>query len=173
MIEIREARPDEYDRAGEITVAAYAALPDNIMSNGYEDELRATGRRAKDAVLLVATDAEAVVGSVTYVPDTGNPWAEDLPEGAAGIRMLAVDPGDQRQGAGLALVQACIARARAEGKQRVALHSTENMASAHRLYGRLGFRRDPARDWRPEPDILLLGFILDLGGSLGTDAPGV
>jgi hypothetical protein len=47
------------------------------------------------------------------------------------------------------------------------------MTAAHRLYQRLGFERDPDRDWRPDPQILLLGFVLDLGGSLGPDAPGV
>jgi predicted N-acetyltransferase YhbS len=163
VIEVREARPGEYDRAGEITVTAYAALPGDHLAGGYDEELRAADRRAKEAVLLVATDAGAVVGSVTYVPDTANAWAEGLAEGAAGIRMLAVDPAVQRRGVGLALVEACIARARADGKQRVALHSTDSMTTAHRLYERLGFQRDPARDWRPDPRILLLGFVLDLG----------
>jgi ribosomal protein S18 acetylase RimI-like enzyme len=36
------------------------------------------------------------------------------------------------------------------------------MTSAQRLYERLGFRRDPDHDWSPAPDILLLGYVLDL-----------
>jgi hypothetical protein len=34
--------------------------------------------------------------------------------------------------------------------------------AAHRVYGRLGFRRTPDRDWSPAPGIELLGFRLDL-----------
>jgi hypothetical protein len=36
------------------------------------------------------------------------------------------------------------------------------MASAQRLYERLGFRRDPGNDWSPAPGISLLAFVLDL-----------
>jgi hypothetical protein len=37
-----------------------------------------------------------------------------------------------------------------------------DMATAQRLYERMGFRRDPEQDWAPVPGKVLLGYILDL-----------
>jgi hypothetical protein len=36
------------------------------------------------------------------------------------------------------------------------------MRTAHRIYEKLGFRRDPERDWTPMPGVDLLAFVLDL-----------
>ena len=80
----------------------------------------------------------------------------------AAFRMLAVDRAVQGRGAGRALVEACIARAKADGKHALVLHTTAWMKTAHRLYGRLGFERDPDRDWPIMPEVTLLGYRLDL-----------
>ena len=103
-----------------------------------------------------------VVGAVTYVPGRDNRFAEFDDPDAAGIRMLAVDPAAQRRGAGAALVAACVDRAVAAGRGRIVLHTTDEMVTARRLYGRMGFRRAPDRDWWPEPHIALLGYVLEL-----------
>jgi ribosomal protein S18 acetylase RimI-like enzyme len=65
---------------------------------------------------------------------------------AAGIRMLAVDPNFQAQGAGRALVEMCIDRTRAHGRIKVILHSTPLMSVAHSLYRQLGFTATPELD---------------------------
>src|SRR4051812_42435735 len=116
---IREVAEPEYEVVGELTAAAYQAIPGEHMSGGYEQELRAVDRRAVEAVVLVAEVDGVIVGGVTYVPDASSPWAEDLGDGEAGIRMLAVDPTRQAGGVGAALVDACIERARHEGKRAV------------------------------------------------------
>ncbi len=36
------------------------------------------------------------------------------------------------------------------------------MRAAHRIYERLGFTRDPERDWSPLPGVELLAFALRL-----------
>jgi hypothetical protein len=38
------------------------------------------------------------------------------------------------------------------------------MTTAHRLYARLGFARDPGRDWEIEPGFVLRAFRLPLDG---------
>ncbi len=163
-IEIREARPDEHAALGEIVVEAYRQLGALEGDEEYAAELRDVPTRARTAVVLVATDAETgrPVGCATYVPGTASPLAEELGPGEASIRMLAVDPAAAGRGAGTALTEACIARARVDGFDRVVLHSLPMMEGAQRIYRRLGFRHVPERDWEPIPGLLLLCFVADL-----------
>jgi GNAT superfamily N-acetyltransferase len=163
-MEVRPVRPDEYRRAGELVVAAYRALPGGRLSSAYEHELRDVPRRAAEADVLVAAAGGGLVGCVTFVADAANPWAEQLQEDEASIRMLGVHPVAQRQGAGRALLETAILRAQELGRGGLFLHSTPWMASAHRLYGQVGFVRSPERDWLPVPDVALLAFRLDLRG---------
>jgi len=165
-VEIRSVRPDEHERLGEITVVAYRAInPPQADSDldDYEAELRDVAGRAAGADVLVAVDGDgAVLGGVTYVPDPSSPWAEFDDPDAASIRMLAVAPEAQGRGVGEALTRACIDRAVSSGRAQILLHSTEWMTTAHRIYERLGFRRDPALDWEVEADFWLRGFRLRL-----------
>lgn len=160
---IRPANPGEFDRLGEIVVEAYKRIGALESDDEYVPELRDVARRAREAVVLAAVDdtSGTPLGCVTYVPDASNPWAEHLREGEASIRMLAVAPEAQGRGVGAALAEACLARARDEGRCAVFLHSLPVMARAQRIYERLGFRRAPERDW-VFPGFLLMGFVLDL-----------
>jgi ribosomal protein S18 acetylase RimI-like enzyme len=160
---VREARPEEHARLGDLVVNAYRSLPE-FDEPAYEPELRDVGRRAREAVVLVAVDepSGALLGCVTYVPGPDSPWAELLGPGEAAIRMLAVDPAAQGRGAGTALTLACIERARDAGRTAVFLHSLPYMRAAQAIYARIGFSRRPDRDWEPVPGIRLLGFALAL-----------
>jgi len=157
-VEIRPVRTEEFTELGDLTVDAYAGIGHLDDDGEYEAELRDVAGRASGAVVLVAVDGDRVAGGVTYVPDRASPYAEFDAEHAAGIRMLAVHPERQGQGVGEALMRECLTRARAEGRREVILHSTPQMAAAHRLYDRLGFGRDPNLDWWPTAGIELLGF---------------
>lgn len=168
---MRAVRPQEAElcRAlGELTVAAYTALPGHVPEPAYDIELADVAARAglPATTVLAAIDPATVdpLGGVTYVADGTSPLAEFGAEDAAGFRMLAVAPAARGRGVGEALAVACIERARSEGRAAVLIHSTPWMTAAHRLYGRLGFVRDPALDWAPVPGIVLIGFRLPLGG---------
>ncbi|MFH1475432.1 MAG: GNAT family N-acetyltransferase [Chloroflexota bacterium] len=152
------------ERLGEIVVAAYEATGALEGDDEYVPELRDVARRVREAVVFAALGVAdgTPLGCVTYVPGPTNAWAEHLRPGEASIRMLAVDPAVQGRGVGSALVGACLARARADGRRSVFLHSLPVMAGAQRIYDRFGFRRVPERDW-VFPDFLLMGFVLDLG----------
>jgi GNAT superfamily N-acetyltransferase len=158
-LRIRPARPGEYARVGELTVAAYFA---DREIGPYAETLRDVTSRAKSAEVLVAVAADGtVLGTVTNVP-AGGPYGEIARENEAEFRMLAVDPAAQGRGAGTALVQACIDDARRRGRERLVLSSGTWMAPAHRIYRRLGFARDPERDWSPVPGVELTAYVLDL-----------
>ncbi len=101
---------------------------------------------------------------MTFVPGPG-PMADIAERGEAEIRMLAVSGAHRGRGAGEALVRACVDRARALGRERMVLSTQRTMHAAHRVYERLGFTRNPARDWNPLPeldDIMLVVYELTL-----------
>lgn len=156
---VRVAAPDELDAAGKVVADAYAA--DGFAHDDYLMVIADARARARDAEVLVAVADGGVLGCVTFaVPPS--PWAEISAPGEAEFRMLGVSPAARGRGVGVALVRACIDEARTLGAHRLVLCSQPSMAAAHRLYARLGFVRDPARDWSPVPGIDLVGFTLTL-----------
>jgi GNAT superfamily N-acetyltransferase len=162
--------PGFYLPLGELTVAAYRGLPGRPTSDGYAAMLRDVASRARDAEVLVAVDDDGtLLGGVTYVGDPSNGWAEFEAEDEAGFRMLAVAPAARGRGAGRALVEACIERARRDGKSRLSLLTTANMESAHRLYERLGFHRSPESDMIVEDGLRLRSYVFDLAERGVTD----
>ncbi|HEY9374078.1 GNAT family N-acetyltransferase [Streptomyces sp.] len=163
---IRAALPEEYELLGEITAQAY--LADGHLDFGEDDEylhvLRDVAGRAAAAEVLVAVDASGtLLGGVTFVP-SGGPWADIARAGEAEFRALAVAHEARGRGVGEALVRACVERARAApGCVRIMLSTQAGMATAHRIYERLGFVRTPERDWKPIPDMdPLLTYGLEL-----------
>ncbi|MGC9960928.1 MAG: GNAT family N-acetyltransferase [Acidimicrobiales bacterium] len=149
---IRLARPEEFEAVGEITVQAYLSGRDTELGD-YELTLRDVAGRAADCSVLVALDdRDEVVGAVTYVPGPDTVMSGFSDSEAAGIRVLAVRPDAQRSGIGRTLTEACLDQARADGHPRVILHSTEAMATARRLYEKIGFERRPELDeWVTQP----------------------
>jgi GNAT superfamily N-acetyltransferase len=162
-IEVREARPDELQGAGDVVERAYRALGGD-QNERYLAHVRDAAWRARHCPILVAFDPGdgPVLGSVTYVPGPDNRLAELARATEAEFRMLGVAPEAQGRGAGEALVRACIDRAREEGRTGIAISTPTRMRSAHRLYERLGFHRAPDRDWSPVPGVHLLAYVLDL-----------
>ncbi len=170
MVRIREATSVDAEKAGRIVLDAYRFLPGYEAEPDYEVELADVAARLPPvAEVLVAEHDGQVVGCVTYVPDPQSPLAESLQPGEAGIRMLGVEGTARGRGIGRLLVEACLDRARRQGRVAVFLHSSSYMHSAHRMYGRLGFRRAPERDWEPFPGLVLLAFRLSLHPDAGHD----
>jgi ribosomal protein S18 acetylase RimI-like enzyme len=146
-MEIRPIRPDECDELGRITVRSYRHLAGGEPLGPYEEELVNVAARTREADVFVALNDEGVLlGGVTYVPGPGTSMSEFADEEAAGIRHLAIDPTHQGSGAGHALLEACIARARDQYRARVRLHSTAPMVVARAMYERFGFVHTPEFD---------------------------
>lgn len=160
-MQVRLATPQEYAAVGDLTVAAYAPFLDGP-DDPYQERLRDVADRAASAHVWVAVGGnDAVLGSVTE-PPPGSPYRELAGADESEFRMLAVDPRRQGQGVGSTLVDHVLRRAHTEGRRTVRLSSLPEMAAAHRLYERCGFRRTPELDWRPLPSVLLIAFTLDL-----------
>jgi GNAT superfamily N-acetyltransferase len=164
-VQIRPVAPDEYARLGALTLDAYTRLPGHPHEPGYEEELADVRGRAELAgvvVLVAVEDDGTVLGGLTYTSDHTSEIAEHSVGGAGTVRMLAVDAARQGRGIGEALMLAAIDLARADGCREMVLHSGAWMTGAHRLYARMGFRRDPHLDWVPVPDVELWCFRLDV-----------
>ena len=156
---VRPVLPVEHQAVADLTARVY--LDEGYSGPDYEPALRDVASRARTATVLVAVDAEQLLGAVTVATRAG-PWAEQSVTGEAVVRMLAVDPAARGTGTGRALVQACLDQARADGCNMVRLSSQEDMTTAHRLYGRIGFTRTPTFDWSPVPGLMLRAYALPL-----------
>ena len=159
---IRRAEPRDHAAIGEVTVAAYDALPAAAEAD-YTEKLRNAAARDSEAELWVATsdDSDEVLGTVTICHD-GSPWREIARGDEGEFRMLAVSPAAQGRGVGEALVLHVIDRFRESGAPAIMLSTLTPMSPAHRLYQRLGFERMPALDWSPVPGVDLAAYRLDL-----------
>ena len=103
--------------------------------------------------LLLAEDAGAAIGCVALRP---------VDAASCEMKRLYVRPATQGRGLGRALVDRLLAEARALGYARVVLDTLPQMATAQRLYEKLGFRDiEPYRP-NPVPGARYLG--LDLHG---------
>ena len=161
---IRPVRPDEYEALGELLVAAFHSLPP-LMTNqdAHDRELRNVARRAQTSSVLVAvTPTDELLGGVTYVRGPEDPYSRELRPGEAGMRMLGVRPGCQGRGVGRALTEACLDRARTDGRARLRLYTASWMLAAQHLYERLGFYRVPDLDF-PSADMLAYAADLEAG----------
>lgn len=157
---VRRARPQDLEAAGEVTVAAYAEFTEGP-DDHYIALLRDAARRDREAELWVAEREGSVVGTVT-IALPGSPWREIGAEDEGEFRMLAVSPDARRQGVGDALTGLVMDRFRSLGFRRVVLSSLAQMAAAHRVYERQGFRRAPERDWSPVAGVDLIAFVAEL-----------
>jgi ribosomal protein S18 acetylase RimI-like enzyme len=163
-LEVRDVHPEELAEAGAVTVAAYAEFvrPGEADWEAYVEELRDVATRTVRAVVLVAAEEpDGILGTVTLelssrIDDDFEPLEPDR----AHVRMLAVRPDVRRRGVARALMEACADRARAAGKARLTLHTTERMVAAQAMYQRLGFAR--SEDHVFPNGFVLLGYELEL-----------
>lgn len=165
---IRRIRPEEYVAVGEMIVNSYShdgylTNPDGNFDDRYATFLRNSAERDAQGELWLAVEAEQILGCVTWCP-VGSPYRELATNDQQGeFRSLAVDPAARGHGAGRALVEFCLDRARSDGLDEVVLSSLPEMLPAHRLYASVGFARRPEADWSPIPGVNLWAFATDHG----------
>jgi ribosomal protein S18 acetylase RimI-like enzyme len=166
---VRDARPDEWETVGRLTLNAYETAEILGADPAYRAQLLDAAARAEPpgAVFVAVAGghegdgADDIVGAVAYCP-YGSNLAEISRPGEAEFRMLAVAPHAQGKGVGRALVATCIERTRAEDLDTLVLSVIDHNQAAATMYARLGFTRRPERDWRPGSEILLRVWVKDV-----------
>lgn len=147
---VRPARRSEIAAIAPVVAAALGEFRGMIPATIFDAYVRESsdlGARWDEAEVLVAEVDGRIAGTVSFYPDASR---EELgfPPAWAGFRTLAVDPARRGRGIGMALIQACIDRARALAVPTLAIHTSAMMRSACRLYEQAGFRRSPEYDVR-------------------------
>jgi len=159
-LHITPCEPADCNAIDQLTARAYA--PSGFAADDpYFIEILNAAQRAQQALVLVARQNSVPVGTLTCALP-GSSWQEIAGADEAELRILAVEPAQQRQGIGSALVRASIEHARRAGCTALVLSSAAWMQDAHRLYERLGFRHTPERDWQPRADVHLTTYRLEL-----------
>jgi ribosomal protein S18 acetylase RimI-like enzyme len=162
-VTVRQATAADAEVVGELTEQAYRAggFLDGDGGPVYAAELRDARRRIQQAVVLVAELDGTVVAGITLAAP-GTPYAETAQPGELEVRMLAVAPRARRRGIAELLMRAAADHARRTGHRRVVLCTERPMLDAHRLYERLGYRRQPERDWTTGTGYELISYGIDL-----------
>jgi ribosomal protein S18 acetylase RimI-like enzyme len=159
-LEIRAiAAGDDVGLAGRIVQQAYLALPGYPAEDEYDAALADIGGRGDDCEVLVGLLDGRIVACLTYVADVDSSHAEHDDPDAASFRYFGVDAAVQGRGVGEAMVRWVLDRARADGRQRVRIHTLESMPGAMRLYERLGFERDVDGDHTWDDGVTGLAFV--------------
>jgi len=167
-IEIREARPEEYEEAGRVTADAYREFVTPGRSwEEYLVRIADIADRAKRTMIIVAVEDGEVLGTVTLelegrtdTESRNDREAEPLRPGQAHVRMLGVAPAARGRGVGRLLMDACLEESRRAGKTLLTLNTTERMKAARRMYESMGFTR--IEDTVFPDGFVLLGYELPL-----------
>ncbi|MGI8414773.1 MAG: GNAT family N-acetyltransferase [Nakamurella sp.] len=166
-VTIRPAVPADDAALSEITARAYL-LGGHLRGadDSYLPELRDVAGRREQAAVLVGEIGGVPRGSVT-IAEPGSALGEYVRPGEIEIRMLTVDPAVGGRGVGSALLAAAIEHGRTGGVRRVVLHTLDSMTTAHRMYERSGFVREPEHDDEPLPGVMLRAYALALTDGAG------
>jgi GNAT superfamily N-acetyltransferase len=138
-VRIRDYASTDAENLNRIAVAAYGQYRDQFqdwpamlawLSN-------ASSLSAKGETIVAEVD-NSFAGSVTYVGPNGQrePFFDQR---WPIIRMLVVDPAFRGKGLGRALSTECMSRAKRDGSQVMALHTSPIMTIALPMYLRMGF----------------------------------
>ena len=110
-----------------------------------ENAFRVEAVRKRGEIFIAETDGE-LLGTAVLVR-SGNELRQIAKAGEAEIHLVAVKSSARRKGAAEALLHACEKRALELGVNSLVLSTQASMVAAQRLYEKLGFRRNPDRDW--------------------------
>jgi len=152
----------EFSAVGALVVRAYEAAGVLGADDGYRTVLADTQGRAASAEVYVVHDGDrSPLATVTLCPHA-TLYAQVAAPGELEFRMLAVDPKAGGRGLGSALVAFCAETGRARGADALVGCVIDSNVAAIRLYERLGFAHEHARDVQVGDDVRLLVVSLDL-----------
>lgn len=161
---IREARPEDDARIGELLVDAFLStyavkLPGVVYDEARLNDLRDVATKRGRAAVLAGELAGRVVATVAIFKP-GAAGSEAWLPNAADLRHLAVEPALHGKGLAKPLLDRAEAIARDVWKvSSICLHVRKGVDGVARLYMRRGYRRDPSGDIE-KPAVTLEAYVL-------------
>jgi predicted N-acetyltransferase YhbS len=162
---VRNAGVEDLDQVSLLIRDAYQEYQANFSPEvweRYSREIMDVRSRLDTSELIVAENSGRLVGAVTFYPNTSPSDQGGWPAGWTGIRLLAVHPDARGMGIGRVLMDECLRRSRLLSATALGLHTTELMGIAQGMYERMGFVRVPEYDFQAGPEVVVLGYRLDL-----------
>jgi len=154
-MQVRAIQESEFEAVADLRVEAFlAAGMVKDRETPYAHYLRTVHDHVQHGHVLVSYVDDVLVGTVT-IAQPGTPHADVATDGEWEVRFLAVAADAWGTGVGEALMASCDELARTAGVHNLVLSVISNNAAAHRLYTRLGFTREPGRDFSPSADVSL------------------
>jgi ribosomal protein S18 acetylase RimI-like enzyme len=101
----------------------------------------------KRGKIFLALDTKRSVIGMIIVGTYLNPFKQVATAEEAEMQLLGVLPSARGQGIAEALCRRFEAQALTDGLQKAVLSMQPMMAAAHKLYTKLGYERNPTRDW--------------------------
>jgi ribosomal protein S18 acetylase RimI-like enzyme len=147
---------EEYQGTPEEDLQVVSLLLMVYVDEGYtqksfaQENFAPANLRKRGELILAKNQTGQVLGTVILVSPS-SPARQVAKIDEAEIHLLAVSPQARLQGIGSALLMSCEQRARSIGFSKIVLSTQPAMKEAQRLYSRLGYTRNPARDWT-KPD---------------------
>ena len=142
-IQYREGRSSDAPSMTALAVQSYGQYKNELSEENFQklicsvsDEQAMLDLISK-SVSFVALFQEAIIGMAFLLP-AGNP-TEIYPDNWSYIRLLGVHPSWSGKGIATALSTRCIEKAKSSGESTIALHTSEFMDAARKVYERLGF----------------------------------
>jgi ribosomal protein S18 acetylase RimI-like enzyme len=136
------ADKDQLKELGLISYGQYAMVltPENwqILKGHLENEERLI-LQIQRATTFICCDGDRIVGMAYLVPQ-GNP-DQVYEAGWSQIRTVGIHPDYEGRGIGRTLISMCIAQAKQNGEQTIALHTSEFMDAARHIYESFGFTK--------------------------------
>ncbi len=127
-----------------LAIASWSPFADELTEKHWKSlsstihDLKSFKKLEANAKSFVCEDNTGVLVGMAFLVSSGNP-TEIYQANWSYIRFLSVHPDCARNGIGKHLSTLCIEAARSSGEQVIALHTSEMMPKAIKLYESLGF----------------------------------
>lgn len=166
---LRDAKDSERELIAEVMLESYQQYAFDMPQERWEqyrDSIRNSVYGNVPYARIVAEIDGRIVGSVQMFLSSeaayGNP---EMGIHSPIIRLLAVHPSARGRGVATALIRDAARRALELGATTLNLHTSDMMASAVKLYEKLGFQRHYETD-TTNGETLVKGYRIDVPGSL-------
>jgi ribosomal protein S18 acetylase RimI-like enzyme len=149
------------DSTLEVRICPYGATQEeddeivSLFASAYVDEGYSKIKRndvtpaifqGRGEIVLAKGKNDELVGTVIFVSPS-SPARQVADAGEAEIHLLAVKRSARKMGVASKLILKCFEMARAKSYPKMVLSTQPTMKAAQALYEKLGFTRNPKRDW--------------------------